>query len=153
MCMCCVWMCVGKSWSTVYVPVAKVRTYTVDLSSNETFVWQIFVLEKFSQEWPCTTLTVIVCMRFRKLNFRSCCHWLRKYSRFMVVDNLILEIKIKEFCIIILKLHLSVCPSVCLSVCDGKLPTFTGNRVDPEAFSPSHSGLEAASGTLWKAAT
>ena len=43
--------------------------------------------------------------------------------------------------------------SVCLSVCDGKLPTFTGYPVDPEAFSPSHSRLEAASGTLWKAAT
>ena len=49
--------------------------------------------------------------------------------------------------IIILKLHLSVR----VSVRDGTLQTFTGNRVDPETFSLSHSGLEAISGLLWKA--
>ena len=37
------------------------------------------------------------------------------------------------------------------SVRDGTLPTFTGSRVVPEAFSLSHSGLEAASGLLCKA--
>ena len=48
--------------------------------------------------------------------------------------------------IIIIKI-LSVCPSVR----NGTLPTFTGNRVDPKAFSLSHNGLEAASGMPWKA--
>ena len=42
--------------------------------------------------------------------------------------------------------------SVCVSVTE-TLPNLTGNRVDPEAFSPSHSGLEAAGETLWKVAT
>ena len=34
---------------------------------------------------------------------------------------------------------------------DGTLSTFTGSRVDPETFSPSHGGLKAASGLLCKA--
>ena len=29
---------------------------------------------------------------------------------------------------------------------DGTLPTFTGNQIDPEAFSLSHSGLEDSCG-------
>ena len=40
--------------------------------------------------------------------------------------------------------------SIHLSVRDGTLPTFTGNRVDPDALSSSHSSLEAASGMVWK---
>ena len=44
-------------------------------------------------------------------------------------------------------LHSSKFIVVCPSVCNGNLPTFTGNRVDPEA---AHSGLEAASGMLGK---
>ena len=37
------------------------------------------------------------------------------------------------------------------SVRPGTLPTFTGNRVDPEAFSPSHSFSQRLGGCQWTA--
>ena len=66
------------------------RWCTVDLKIFVlwNFCMTNFQVEKFLQEQPRIILTLIVCMRFRKINFRSC-HWLQnicttKISRFMV---------------------------------------------------------------------